>query len=211
MDKNTIETLKNFATINQGIVIYAGNELATMAPTKNIFATAKVGVTFPRDFAIYNLNEFLSVLSLFSEPEIEYGENAITIKEGKMKVRYQYSSMAVVVSPPKGKSIPIRDVLLEFDLKKEDLQGLVKAASVLKASDLCIDSTGLSVTNRKGNDNTYKIEVDGAVGETDQSFALKMEYLKVIPADYRVRVTERYIAMDNADKNLAYIITLDRE
>ena len=111
MDKNTIEVMRNFSTINQSIMIYAGNSLATMATTKNIFASAVVATEFPRDFAIYNLPEFLSVLSLFAEPKIEYGENDITIKEGKMKVRYQYSSPAVVISPPKGKSILVRDVL----------------------------------------------------------------------------------------------------
>ena len=82
MQKSTVEILKNFSTINQSILIHEGNQLATMATTKNIFASAVVEDVFPRDFAIYNLPEFLSVLSLFSEPKIEYGENDITIKEG---------------------------------------------------------------------------------------------------------------------------------
>lgn len=211
MDKNTIDILKNFSSINQSIQIYAGNQLATMATTKNIFASAVVATEFPRDFAIYNLPEFLSVLSLFSEPKIEYGENDITIKEGKMKVRYQYSSPAVVVSPPKGKSIPVRDVLLTFDLKKEDLAGLVKASAILKATDLIIDQNSMSVTNRKGNDNTYKIDIEAAEGDTDRSFALKVEYLKLIPNDYRVQVNERVLNFTNEEKQLSYTFTLDRD
>lgn len=211
MKKSTIEVLKNFATINQSVLIHPGNQLATMATTKNIFASAVVEDEFPREFAIYNLNEYLSVLSLFSEPKIEYGENDITIKEGKMKVRYQYSSPAVVVSPPKGKSIPVRDVLLTFDLKKEDLAGLVKASSILKATDLIIDQNSMSVTNRKGNDNTYKIDIDGVEGDTDRSFALKVEYLKLIPNDYRVQVNERVLNFTNDEKQLSYTFTLDRD
>ena len=211
MKKSTIEILKNFSAINQSILIHEGNQLATMAPTKNIFATAVVEDVFPREFALYSLNEFLSVLSLFAEPKIEYGENDITIKEGKMKVRYQYSSPAVVVSPPKGKSIPVRDVLLTFDLKKEDLAGLIKASSILKATDLIIDQNSMSVTNRKGNDNTYKIDLDGVEGDTDSSFALKVEYLKLIPNDYRVQVNERVLNFTNEEKQLSYTFTLDRE
>ena len=211
MKKSTIDILKNFSGINQSIQIYAGNQLATMAPTKNIFASAIVEDEFPRDFALYSLSEFLSVLSLFSEPKIEYGENDITIKEGKMKVRYQYSSPAVVVSPPKGKSIPVRDVLLTFDLKKEDLAGLVKASAILKATDLIIDQNSMSVTNRKGNDNTYKIDIEAAEGDTDRSFALKVEYLKLIPNDYRVQVNERVLNFTNEEKQLSYTFTLDRD
>lgn len=211
MQKSTVEILKNFSTINQSILIHEGNQLATMATTKNIFASAVVEDVFPREFALYSLNEFLSVLSLFSEPKIEYGENDITIKEGKMKVRYQYSSPAVVVSPPKGKSIPVRDVLLTFDLKKEDLAGLVKASSILKATDLIIDQNSMSVTNRKGNDNTYKIDIEAAEGDTDRSFALKVEYLKLIPNDYRVQVNERVLNFTNEEKQLSYTFTLDRD
>ena len=211
MQKSTVEILKNFSSINQSILIHEGNQLATMATTKNIFASAVVEDVFPREFAIYNLPEFLSVLSLFSEPKIEYGENDITIKEGKMKVRYQYSSPAVVISPPKGKSIPVRDVLLTFDLKKEDLAGLIKASSILKATDLIIDQKSMSVTNRKGNDNTYKIDLDGVEGDTDRSFALKVEYLKLIPNDYRVQVNERVLSFVNEEKQLSYTFTLDRE
>ena len=211
MKKSTIDVLRNFSSINQSIQIYAGNQLATMAPTKNIFASAIVEDEFPRDFALYSLSEFLSVLSLFAEPKIEYGENDITIKEGKMKVRYQYSSPAVVVSPPKGKSIPVRDVLLTFDLKKEDLAGLVRASSILKATDLIIDQNSMSVTNRKGNDNTYKIDIEAAEGDTDRSFALKVEYLKLIPNDYRVQVNERVLNFTNEEKQLSYTFTLDRD
>ena len=211
MKKATIEILKNFSSINQSILIHEGNQLATMATTKNIFATAIVEDEFPKDFALYSLSEFLSVLSLFSEPKIEYGENDITIKEGKMKVRYQYSSPAVVVSPPKGKSIPVRDVLLTFDLKKEDLAGLVKASAILKATDLIIDQHSMSVTNRKGNDNTYKIDIEAAEGDTDRSFALKVEYLKLIPNDYRVQVNERVLNFTNEEKQLSYTFTLDRD
>ena len=199
MKKSTIDILKNFSGINQSIQIYAGNQLAFVEDE------------FPRDFALYSLSEFLSVLTLFAEPKIEYGENDITIKEGKMKVRYQYSSPAVVVSPPKGKSIPVRDVLLTFDLPKDDLAGLIKAASVLKATDLIIDQNSMSVTNRKGNDNTYKIDIEGAEGDTDRSFALKVEYLKLIPNDYRVQVNERVLNFTNEEKQLSYTFTLDRE
>lgn len=208
MDQKTIEVLKSFSAINQGIVVREGNVLRTMAQTKNIFGTATVPDSFPRDFAIYNLNELLSVLSLFEAPEISYGEDAITIKQGRTKIRYVYSKEAAVVAPPEGKSIPVKDVQLEFDLSKEDLTSLIKASQVMKAADLVVTKKGLSAIDKKrGGENAYTLDLD-ITGDSDDEFSVKIDTLKgVIPANYHVRVTPRVIAFDAED--LSYAIALD--
>lgn len=208
MDQKTIEVLKSFSAINQGIVVREGNVLRTMAQTKNIFGTATVPDVFPRDFAIYNLNELLSVLSLFEAPEISYGDDAITIKQGRTKIRYVYSKEAAVVAPPEGKSIPVKDVQLEFDLTKEDLSSLIKASQVMKAADLVVTKKGLSAIDKKrGGENAYTLDLD-IEGDSSEEFSVKIDTLKgVIPANYHVRVTPRVIAFDAED--LSYAIALD--
>lgn len=211
MDQKTVDVLKNFATINQGIIITEGDEIRTMAVTKNIFATAKVPDSFPREFAVYNLNELLAVLSLFGVPDIAYGDDAIAIRQGKMRAKYLYSSPAVVTAPPKGKTIPVRDVQLEFDLTGEELKNLMKAAAVLKATDLVFSKSGVRAYNKKTNDNDYTLEVDGIEGDTDKLFSLKLDSMKMIPGDYHVRVTDTVIAFDSKDGTLTYIVTLERE
>ena len=55
----TTSVLKNFATINQNLVIKEGSELLTMSAMKNIVAKADVEETFPKEFAIYDLFKFL--------------------------------------------------------------------------------------------------------------------------------------------------------
>ena len=59
LSNDTVAVLKNFSSINQNLVIKAGNEISTMSAMKNIVAKADVKETFPKDFAIYDLNEFL--------------------------------------------------------------------------------------------------------------------------------------------------------
>ncbi|ASD50388.1 DNA polymerase processivity factor [Acidovorax phage ACP17] len=210
MQPKTIEILKSFAAINQGIVVREGNVLRTMSQSKNIFGTATVPDDFPREFAIYNLNELLSVLSLFEAPEIGYGDDAITIKQGRSTIQYVYSSPAVVVAPPADKSIPVKDVQLEFDLTKEGLTALLKAAAVMKAADLVVTKKGLSAIDKKrGGENSYQVDLD-VEGDTNDEFSVKIDTLKgVIPANYRVRVTPRVISFDA--EGLSYVIALDKD
>ena len=66
LSTNTIQVLKNFASINQNLVIKEGNTISTMSAMKNIVAKAEVEETFPKQVAIYDLNEFLASLSLFN-------------------------------------------------------------------------------------------------------------------------------------------------
>ena len=68
LSSNTTSVLKNFATINQNLMIKEGNTIATMSAMKNIVAKAEVEESFPQEVAIYDLNEFLGALSLFSSP-----------------------------------------------------------------------------------------------------------------------------------------------
>ena len=72
LSNETISVLKNFATINQNLVIKSGSSISTMSAMKNIVASAKVKETWPTDFAIYDLNEFLSALSLFEKPSLDF-------------------------------------------------------------------------------------------------------------------------------------------
>ena len=72
LSNQTINVLKNFSTINQNLVIKEGSDIATMSAMKNIVAKAKVEESFTKEFAIYDLNEFLSALSLFGTPNLDF-------------------------------------------------------------------------------------------------------------------------------------------
>ena len=72
---NTKDVLKNFSTINSGIRVKEGNKLETISNMKNILAVATVSESFPTNFSIYNLPEFLGATSLLEDPEFEFGES----------------------------------------------------------------------------------------------------------------------------------------
>ena len=81
LSSNTTSVLKNFATINQNLVIKEGNSITTMSAMKNIVAKAEVEETFPQEIAIYDLNEFLGALSLFSSPILDFNDSYVMISE----------------------------------------------------------------------------------------------------------------------------------
>ena len=81
LSENTISILKNFASINQSILIKSGSKIRTMPKLKTILAQAEVEEVFPKDFAIYDLNQFLNGLSLHQDPELDFSnDNYLVIR-----------------------------------------------------------------------------------------------------------------------------------
>lgn len=194
LSKQTIDILRNFASINQNILIKAGNTLSTRTVAKNLFATANVDTTFPQDFGIYNLSTFLGVLSLFSDPEIELSENSMTISQGKNCVQYAFAAPEVLDYPDKSISMPSVDA--EFELTEENLKSMLKAGAVLSSTDLRIVGNGKTITcstvdPKNPSANTFSVEV----GTTDRVFNvfIKLENLKLPSGSYKVSMSVKKI------------------
>ena len=88
LSEHTVEVLKNFATINQNLVIKEGSTLTTMSAMKNIVAKTDVEESFDKEVAIYDLNEFLASISLFTSPILEFNDGFVTIKEEKQSKKF---------------------------------------------------------------------------------------------------------------------------
>lgn len=195
LSKNTLEVLRNFSSINQNILIKAGKVLTTRTVAKNIFVSATVDDEFEQEFGIYNLPEFLGVISLFTDPEFTFNDNSVTISQGKNKVQYVFASAEVLDYPDKAIKMPKTDA--SFELPEEDLKSLIKAGSVLSATDLLIQGDGSTITctvldPKNPSSNTFAIEV----GETDETFSsyIKLENLKMPPSIYTVNLSSKKIA-----------------
>ena len=72
LSEQTVSILKNYSAINQNLMIKEGSEISTMSAMKNIVSKATVEENFPVEFAIYDLNEFLSAMSLIDKPELDF-------------------------------------------------------------------------------------------------------------------------------------------
>jgi len=213
LSDDTITVLKNFSNINKSILIKKGSKLKTISVLKNIYAVADVGEEFSKDFAIYDLNEFLNGLSLHQDPDFDFSnESYLTIKEGKRKVKYFYADPDVIVSPPdKDIDLPSEDVC--FQLEHSQLDKLIKASAVYKLPDLsAVGEAGVIrlVVRDKNNDTSNEYSI--TVGETDSTFVFnfKVENIKIIPGSYDVVVSKKLSArFINEKYNLKYFIALE--
>ena len=212
LSNETTEVLKNFSTINQNLVIKQGSKISTMSAMKNIIANATVTEDFPREFAIYDLNEFLAVISLFQKPELDFKDNFVIITgEGtKDKVTYWYSDPSVVTTPQKEISMPSKEV--SYTLSSNTLSDVQRAASVIGAPDMVLENGNLKVTDKKnGTANDYQTEVFDSNG-SDYKFWFKVENLKIIPGTYDVEMSEKKISrFKNSKLDLEYFIALEPE
>ena len=218
LSEGTLRVLKNFATINQGIVIAPGNRIRTFANRKNVLGEYETTENFPIDFAIYDLNEFLGALSLFGNPQLSFSDSWLTISgEGSSKsVRYFYGDPAVIVSPDKEVVIDDKDVNVAFGLDSEQFSGILKAAQVLGLPNLVVKGNKkglfLKVKNRKNeSSNVYEVRVGDYDGE-DFEFSFLVEHLKVLPGNYQVFIAQRKISkFENTDLGVVYYIALEPE
>jgi hypothetical protein len=213
LSDNTLTVLKNFAGINNSILVKQGNRLRTISVAKNILAEAQITEEFSREFAIYDLNQFLNGLGLHQDPELDFAEEShITIREGKRRVKYFYADPNVIISPPdKDIQLPSKDVC--FQLESVTLEKLIKAAGVYQLPDLsAVGEAGVIrlVVRDKKNDTSNEYSI--VVGETDKEFVFnfKVENIKIIPGAYDVVVSSKLLSQFTNEKyNLKYYIALE--
>ena len=213
LTSKTISILKNFSTINQNLMVKTGSTLSTMSAMKNIVAQAEVTEGFPQEFAIYDLNEFLSALSLFEEPELNFQDQYVTItQEGSRKnLKYWFSDPEVVTKPSKAIVMPSTEVT--FNLSSDTLNEIQKAAAVIGAPDMALVNGSLMVTDKKNDTaNAYETGLDAKETDADYKFWFKVENLKLMSGSYDVEVSSKNIShFVNSAVGVEYWIALEPE
>ena len=215
LSSETVEVLKNFSTINQNILVKEGTRIRTMSTMKNILGEADIAESFPKEFGIYDLNEFLGVLTLAKDPEIEFNNDSyLTIRGGHSKVQYFFSDPSILVTPPDTFNAPETDV--SFTVTKEALANVSKASAVMQLPDLVFTGTSqgvtMAVTDLKNTTSNQFEESWEHTGDKAFQFNYKVEHLKMIPGNYDVSVsTEALVShWENSSKQIDYWIALEQ-
>ena len=211
-----MDVLKNYSEINQSIVIKEGNEIKTISALKNILSRAVVKENFPKDFAIYDLPTFIGFHSTMSEPDFEFNDASMTMKDSSGKGKYFYAEPSLVVTPPE-KNIDMPESDINFELKNDVLEDIMKKANVLKLADIglksCPKSQGLYLyATNKNNDTSNDYSVQVGTGATKKfNIVFKKDNLKIIPGDYDVTIANGISHFVNKDANveLEYWIALE--
>jgi hypothetical protein len=213
LSKETQEIFKNFAVINANLMLREGNKLASMSENKTIIAEAAVTEQFPQQFGIYDVNEFLGVLSLFNDPDLTFNSDVVIIKEGKNQIKYKAAEESTLKTPSKAITFPEAEI--SFNLTASDLQHIIKSASILKVSDVSFIGSGGTLTALvidKKNPLTNKFEI--AVGTTDKTFTanMKVENFKMLPGSYSVDIAKMKICrFKSTTSDLTYYVAVEND
>ena len=217
LSKKTLDVLKNFSTINSSIVFRKGSTVRTISNAENILAKFTGEEVFPSDFAIYDLSQFLSGISLFNDPQLEFTSNDfVSIRGGRTSAKYYFSDPEITLKSAPEKNVNFPGADLQFSLTGDDLIALQKASAVYGLPDLTFQSEeGLDtiklILRDKENDtsNTYDLTVAGCATGT-YSLDVKIDNIRVLPGDYSIKVSKALISeWTNTNVDLTYYIALE--
>ena len=224
LSSQTTDVLRNFAQINQSLLFKQGNVLKTISEQTNVMAKTTVDETFPQDFAIYDLNKFLGVLSLFAEPKLTFKELSVEVQAsvdannfvaGDQVAEYQFASKSLFEDEERilAKEVELPTVDASFVLEQKYLQAVMKAAAIMSLPEIAvIGDNGMmemkAVDSKTGVDS-YSIKIGNS--EKDFRLVFKIENFKMMLGSYDVKISEQGIGyFNNQDVNLEYWIALEK-
>ena len=216
LSNDTFAILKNFSEINSGMHFRSGQIVRTISAQKSILAQAKISETVERDFSIYDMNNFLSVISSHPDGvEIEIGEKNATIigNSGRSKISYRFCDANMIVVAP-DKDIVLSDPEISFNLSEEDYGWIRKIAGILQSPHIVIESTGDKVyisTRDMNNDSAHSdsLEIGDGNGST-YKMIFRTEYFRFIPGAYSVQISSKGIGhFKHNTRDLQYWVTTE--
>ena len=197
LSESTLTYLKNFSSINSGIVIQSGNTIRTISKQQNILAKAEVVETFDDKIAIYDLNRFLALLSSLQSPEIDIvpDQKCVNVLSGQTKAVYRLSDESLVVTAP-AKDLKVTGEV-KFLLTKDTMNQIAKMAGVLGLPNVCVrgdrSKVTLNAVDVKNQDSDiFSIEVGTTKSEFEMIFST--ENFKMISGDYNVEISSKGIS-----------------
>lgn len=216
ISSQTLQVLKNFASINPNLLVKPGSVLSTISTNKNIFAKATVTEQFPAPFAIYDMQQFLGVISIFDDPDFTFGENSVTVSSEGRSVEYVYANQEMVVAPSEGvaEKIAVKNPEITFDLTAQGLNEVIKATAILQLDKINVVSkdgvVSVVVADPKNpSSNKFSLKVNGT-STADLAMAFAAENLKLIAGDYKVNISSNGVSSFKNDKlNLEYFVAAD--
>ena len=214
---DTIKLLKNFGVINQGIYFKQGKVLKTMSSGKNILAEVTLGEDIPTSFGIYDLNKFLSVVSLHKDtPTFEFGDKEVKIvgNKGRSKISYRFCEPTMINVPPE-KQLTMPSPEVSFELTDEDFKWVLNAAGVLQSPQIAVESDGSKVSilafdSSDSSAHTDSLEVADGNGDKFR-FIFKTEHLsKLMDGAYDIQISSKGISnFKHKGVNLQYWISTE--
>ena len=215
LSNETLAVLKNFSSINQGLEFKKGNKLTTISPSRTVLAQAILKDDFPEDFCVYDLNQFLSVYSLFKDAtDLDFDDANIIFNGGRRKTKFRKSAKEMIVTPP-NKELKLDQIDCSFTLAVDDYSDILKAASVLSSPNVAVKSDGDTIElfaydAKDDAQHTNSISVGEGNGKT-YKVVFKTENLKMVQGSYEVQISFKgFVHFKNTKDDIQYWIAFEK-
>lgn len=217
--ESTVNVLKAFSLINKSIQLKSGQVISTVSPQKSIMAKADIDEQLA-DGCFYDLNRFLSVLTLFEEPTFTFQEKFVNIRDKKNSVNYTFSDPSQIITPPQ-KEIQLPSVDVTCDVKWDDINNALKAAIVLGLPEIAFKSSDGSaielaaIDTRNPTADQFEIQVGSNDSRKVFKAIFKIETLKLMNRDYKVEISSKGIAkftsLNDHGPKLTYWVAMEEK
>ena len=203
LGEHNLGILKALTSINDSMLIEKDDDVFVISPCGSVIGYAALDPQFKENLSIYEMKQFLSVLSLFEDPDIVFSDDGkmVTVGSDKQKVRYLLTDESFV---NKGKALTMpEDAEIKFTLPSSVIDKVSKASDVLGLKYISISSDGTDifigaceVDDENANKYTEKV-ADG--NGTVFNFHWKAAKVKFISADYEVICSSQNICEFKSD------------
>ncbi len=211
---NTLEILKNFSNINPSILFKDGDVLMTRSTSNTIIAIGHLDQHIEKTFAILDLSQFISVLSLYKEPNLVFDDDKVIIGEDNRNVKYKYTEPSLITCVDyekiKNTKLPFKEIA-NFTLTTDQIQKMLKSAAVLSLPNITFECNKgkLSITSCDIQ-NPASNKVEFLITELENKINFTVNYnvdvLKMLPDDYAVTVYESQITKLESNRMTYYIV-----
>ena len=214
LSKQSIDILKNFSSINSNLHIVPGKNQVTVSAMKNIMCEVEFEEEFPIEFALWDLSKFLGTLSLFDDPELEFLDKKMRISSGSTNVVFHYAEPKLVKGCRPEQDFNMPDGVIHFEISNREFVEIQRASAVLGLPDLCVTNNEgcidiIALDKNDPTSNSYSVRVSENAPNATFKMYLKAEYLKLLPGDYSVSISENGVSeFQHKNTNVKYYIAM---
>lgn len=197
LSQSTIQTLKTFVSINPGVVLKPGKVQRTLSPDCKIMLEVELEDSFDYVFGIYNLSAFLANLSNLKDPDLEFNDRYVIVKDNTFSIKINSCDPNLIKTPP-DKDLPLLDPDVSFEITTDMISKITKfinTNSFTHISFIAANDELRVFAHERENDTTNSVssKVCDYTGP-DISFHFVSEHFKIVPDDYEVAIKAKAFA-----------------